>query len=204
VRRVTAIAVAVAAALVLAAPAHAGGFGCGGVRTVLPKRSPIPGWAPIAVGDSVLLGALDEVAAQGFRANARGCRGMREALGLLRGIKRRGHLPRLVVIALGANYELHESEFTQLFALVGPNRFVGLVTQRELGGGSGPDAEVVRRVAAAHPRQSMLIDWVRHAAGHGGWFSGDGLHLNPSGAVAFAQQLGRAIRAVHVTGRRVR
>lgn len=203
-REVAAIALAATAALLLAVPgAQAGGFGCGGVRTVAPKRSPIPGRAPMVIGDSVLLGAMDEAAAQGFFANARGCRGMPEALALLRGLRRRHRLPKLIVIALGANYELKESEFAQLFRVVGPRRWLGLATQRELGGGSGPDAVLVRRVAAAHPRQTMLLDWVRYAAGHGGWFSGDGLHLNPSGAAAFARFLARAIHAVHVTGRRV-
>ena len=188
----------------LCAPAaHAGGFGCGGARQVAPARSPLLGLPPLAVGDSVMLGALDELAARGFLANARGCRGLDEALGLLTRLRRRGRLPRLVVIALGANYELKESQFARLLRVVGRRRFLGLVTQRELGGGSGPDAGLVRRVAAAHPRQSLLLDWVRYSAGRGGWFGGDGLHLTPSGAAAFARFLARAIRAVHVEGRKV-
>ena len=188
----------------LCAPAaHAGGFGCGGVRQVAPARSPLPGLPPLAVGDSVMLGALDELAARGFLANARGCRGLDEALGLLTRLRRRGRLPRLVVIALGANYELKESQFARLLRVVGRRHFLGLVTQRELGGGSGPDAVLVRRVAAAHPRQALLLDWVRYSAGHRGWFGGDGLHLSPSGAAAFARLLARAIRAVHVEGRKV-
>lgn len=186
-----------------AGAAHAGGLGCGGVRQVAPKRSPFPGRPPLAVGDSVMLGALDELAARGFLANARGCRGLDEALGLLTRLRRHGRLPRLVVIALGANYELREDEFARLFAVVGRSRFLGLVTQRELGGGSGPDAELVRRVAAAHPRQTMLLDWVRRSAGHGGWFGGDGLHLSPAGARAFAHLLSRAIGAFKVQGRKL-
>ncbi len=202
--------IGIAAALAVAAgalgapgAAHAGGFGCGGVRQVAPARSPLPGLPPLAVGDSVMLGALDELAARGFVANARGCRGLEEALALLSRLRRSGRLPRLVVIALGANYELRESQFARLFAVVGRRRFVGLVTQRELGGGAGADAALVRRVAAAHPRQALLLDWVRYSAGRRGWFGGDGLHLTGSGAAAFARLLARAIAAIRVEGRKV-
>jgi hypothetical protein len=203
VRRGIAIVLAVVPALPGVPAAHAGGFGCGGVRQVAPPRSPLPGRPPLAVGDSVMLGALEEVAARGFLANARGCRGLDEAVVLLRRLRRKGRLPRLVVVALGANYELTEAQFAHLFAAVGRRRFLGLVTQRELGGGSGRDAELVRRVAAAHPRRALLLDWVRHSAGHRGWFSGDGLHLTRPGAVAFARLLARAIRAFKVEGRKV-
>ena len=201
-RRGIAIVLAVVPALLWAPAADAGGYGCGGVRQVAPKRSPLPGPAPLAIGDSVMLGALDELAGKGFLANARGCRGLEEALTLLRGLRRRGRLPQLVVVALGANYELQASQFAELFRVVGPRRFLGLVTQRELGGGAGADAELVRRVARAHPRQSMLLDWVGYSAGHGGWFGGDGLHLTAPGAAAFARLLARAIGAVRVEGRK--
>ena len=201
-RRGIAIAglLALLGALATATSARAGGFGCGGVRQVVPQRSPFPGPAPLAVGDSVMLGALDELAARGFVANARGCRGLEEAIDLLRGLRRRGRLPRLVVVALGANYALRESQFAQLFRVLGRRRLVGLVTQRELGGGAGADADLVRRMARAHSRQAMLLDWVRHSAGRRGWFGGDGLHLTRPGAAAFARLLSRAIRAVRVVG----
>jgi hypothetical protein len=205
VRPGIAIVLALAGAVLAAPPAaRAGGFGCGGVRQVAPRHSPLPGLPPLVVGDSVLLGALDEVAARGFLANARGCRGLEEALTLLTGLRRAGRLPQLIVVALGANYELRASQFARLYRVVGRRRWLALVTQRELGGWSGPDAELVRRVARAHPRQTMMLDWVRYSAGHRGWFSGDGLHLNPAGAAAFARLLGRAIGAVHVIGTKVR
>jgi hypothetical protein len=198
-RRAGVAVIAALATFVFAASAHAG---CGGVRTAAPQRSPVPGGA-LAVGDSVLLGAIHAVTARGYFVNARGCRGMEETLRLLRDLRRRRRLPRLVVVStLGANFQVTGDEFTRLFRILGPTRYAGLVT--ETASGQGADAALVRRVAEAHPRRTILLDWVRYSAGHGSWFDGDGLHLTRSGADAFARLLARALRAFHSEGRKVR
>ena len=59
-----------------------------------------------------------------------------------------------------------------------------LVTNREEGGGSGADAQNERIMARRHPERIRLLDWVRHARGHGGWFFSDGLHVTYAGADA--------------------
>jgi hypothetical protein len=52
----------------------------------------------------------------------------------------------------------------------------------------------MRRAARQHPRQIVLLDWVKYSAGHGGWFQPDHVHLSNRGARVFAQFLGRAVR----------
>src|SRR6478736_2942713 len=52
--------------------------GCGGVQRFAPGRRAIPGRAPLAIGDSVLLGAAPAVAARGYEVDVRGCRQMSE------------------------------------------------------------------------------------------------------------------------------
>src|SRR3954463_2039543 len=48
-------------------------------------RKPAHGRAPLAVGDSVMLGAADRLAGVGFEGDARGCRQMGQGAALLPG-----------------------------------------------------------------------------------------------------------------------
>jgi hypothetical protein len=179
-------------ALVAAPAAEAA---CGGVQQVRPKPSQKrnKGYAPLAIGDSVMLLALEDLARRGFVANARGCRGFQEGLALVRKRRARGRLPHLVVIALGADHGISRREIRTALRLLGPERVLGLVTPRELGGGSGRDADNVRWAGRAYPNRVRLVDWVKASRGKRGWFQPDGLHLTYRGANHFAKLLARAI-----------
>ncbi len=185
-----AVLVALAAALIAlpASPAAAQG-GCGGVHTVVPKAGRS---APLAIGDSTMLLALPDLQRRGFAANAHGCRDWPEALVLLRALRRDGRLPQLVVVALGADGVVQMSYIKSALAILGRQRRLVLVTPIELGGGSGSDADVVRRSAGIYPGRINVLDWVRYAHGKGSWFQPDGLHLTFPGAAEFARFLVRA------------
>ncbi len=60
--------------------------------------------APLAVGDSVMLGAFRGLRSAGFEVNARVCRQMGEGVDLLAARERAGTLPDVVVVALGTNW----------------------------------------------------------------------------------------------------
>jgi hypothetical protein len=75
---------------------------------------------------------------------------------------------------------------------VGRKRTLGLVTPRELGGGSGRDAANVRWAGRRFGGRVRVLDWVRVSRGKGGWFQPDGLHLTFSGARHFASLIARA------------
>jgi hypothetical protein len=92
----------IAGLLAALAPAAAGAA-CGSVQQERPHKNVSAGRAPLAVGDSPMLLALEPLADKGFRANARGCRQYPEGLALIRDLRHRDKLPRLVVIALGSN-----------------------------------------------------------------------------------------------------
>ena len=168
-----------------------GEAGCGGVVSAGPA-----GWhhayrAPLAIGDSTMLLALPALSREGFAGNAHGCRQYPEALGLLSELRRAGQLPRLVVIALGANGEVSDGEIDRALRILGHDRLLVLVTPRELGGGSGSDAQLVRVEGRRHPQRIRVLDWVAYSAGHPGWFEPDGLHPSPGGAAALARLIGR-------------
>jgi hypothetical protein len=181
-------------ALTLWAPPDQASAACGGVRTAYPPKKRDRRWAPpLAVGDSVMLGAVPEVARAGLEVNTRGCRQMSEGLRLLRA-RRRSFLPSRVVIALGANWSVRYGEIRAAMRIVGRRRLLVLVTPRESGGGESGDAWAMRRAARRFPKRVRVLDWVRRSRGRAGWFAGDGLHLSRQGARAYARLLGRATR----------
>jgi hypothetical protein len=184
---------AVVSCWISVAPASAG---CGGTQHFRAKKRRVPGRPPLAIGDSVMLGAADELASEGFEVDVRGCRQMSEGLGLIAARRRHRSLPPVVVVALGANWVIKATEIRKTVHLLGRDRTLALVTPREEGGGSGSDARVVRAAGRRYRERVKVLDWVAYSAGHGGWFGGDGLHLGPGGARGFARLLSRAFRFV--------
>jgi hypothetical protein len=179
---------------VLALGAGAAHAACGGVEQEKPRKDVTLGRAPIAIGDSPMLLALPNLAAEGYRANARGCRQWPEGLALIRQLKQEDHLPRLVVVALGSNGSVTKGNIRDALDLLGKKRTLGLVTPRETGGGSSSDADVVREEAKKHKNRSVLLDWVKVSSGHSSWFQPDGLHLTFEGAEAFAELMKKPLK----------
>ena len=166
--------------------------GCGGVEVATPKHKIAPR-PPLAIGDSSMLLALPALARVGYKANARGCRQFTEGLRLLRDARRAHQLPRLVVLALGADASITGAQIDQAKKILGPKRKLGLVTPRELGGGESNDAQVIRNAGQRDPDRIKVLDWVHYSAGHSSWFQPDGLHLTFTGAKAFARLLKKLI-----------
>jgi hypothetical protein len=183
-------AIALATLLLLAWTPRAGA-GCGGVETAAPKHKVGPR-PPLAIGDSSMLLALPALARVGYKANARGCRQFPEGLRVLREARRHHRLPRLAVLALGADAAVSAGQIAQARKIMGPKRKLGLVTPRESGGGA-KDAEVIRNAGQRDPVHIKVLDWVHYSAGHQSWFQPDGLHLTFSGAKAFARLLKKLI-----------
>jgi hypothetical protein len=178
----------------LALGAPAADAACGGVEQEKPRKDVNLGRAPIAIGDSPMLLALPNLAKEGYRANARGCRQMSEGLALIRKLRNEDKLPRLVVVALGSNGTVSRNQVHEALDLVGKKRTLGLVTPRETGGGSSNDADVIRSEARKHPNRIELLDWVKYSSGHSGWFQPDGLHLTYEGADGFAKLLRKPLK----------
>ena len=173
-----------------AAPAQAG---CGGVQWKPAAKRPKHGRPPLAIGDSTMLLAMDNLSRAGFNVNAHGCRGWDEGLALIRHRAAEGKLPHLVVMALGADFTISRHDIWRALHILGPTRVLGLVTPRELGGGSGRDAANVRWAGRRYPKRVTVLDWVEASRGRGGWFQPDGLHLTFAGAYHFAKLIARAL-----------
>jgi hypothetical protein len=193
-RPATSAALAAALALALAlALDGATALACGNAKHASATKRGAGGRAPLVIGDSVLLGAVSQVAAAGFEVDTRGCRQMSEGLGIIASRRRAKTLPHFVVVALGANGSISTGQIREAMKIVGRDRVLGLVTPRELGGGESSDARAIRAAGRRFPNRVRVLDWVRFSAGHGGWFAGDGLHLGPGGAKGLARLLRRAL-----------
>jgi hypothetical protein len=172
-----------AAAVALAVPAAA--EACGASQQHGPVANDRPGPAPLAVGDSVMLGAVPELRRAGFEVNARGCRQMSEGVELL--ASRPGSLPDRVVVALGYNWTITIEEIRRALIILGPRRVLGMVTPR------GEYASARAAIHAAGRRWPARVQVLRWAARSSGkpW-TWDGLHLTPAGARGFARLLSNA------------
>ena len=166
---------------------------CGGVKTAQSKQNLVRGPEPFAIGDSVMLLAVNSLARAGFNVNAQGCRRWSQGHAILRRKKRQGRLPRLVVMALGTNWSITRREIGRTRRLLGRRRVLAIVTPREPGG-YWTDARRVRAAARAHPRRIKLLDWVRFSRGHGGWFGADGIHLTYTGVRNYVRLIRRSLR----------
>jgi hypothetical protein len=186
----TLLAVLLAAA---ALPASADA-GCGGVVTHKPTKKLGDFRAPLIIGDSVLLGAVPQVASKGYRVNAHGCRSWQEGAKLVREKAADGTLPHMVAMFVGADWEISKSQIRETLFRLGPKRVLTLVTPREVGGHGGQDAQNEREVAKENPGRVYVLDWVRYTKNRASWFAPDGLHLNQPGIPGLANYVARALK----------
>jgi len=163
---------------------------CGGTQHFAPTKLRRPGAPPLAVGDSVMLGAAPQLRRRGFEIDVRGCRQMSEGLGVLSARRRAGSLPDVVVVALGTNWTVTTDQIRAALRILGPERVLGLVTPPEVGGVASSDQAIMRAAARRWRLRVKVLDWVRVSAGHS--WTWDGMHLTPDGAAAYARLLSRA------------
>jgi hypothetical protein len=180
------ILVALMLALVAAEGAQAQGCGYDHRR---PQGGQV-GTAPLAIGDSVMLGAARRLSNLGFEVDARCARNPSEGLSILRQRRRRGTLPEVVVMALGTNVVISRHDLRRMLRAVGRRRTLMLVTPYRQW--HPFHTRPMRRVARHRRKRAKLVDWSSRAERHREWFVRDGTHLRPDGVNAYARLLKRA------------
>ncbi len=150
-----------------------------------PAAARIPG-GRYAIGDSVMVGAKDELTHRGFHVNAVKSRQFEDAVPIVRKRAAAGTLRRKVVIHLGTNKVIIQiSDCDRISKAATKRRHVYLVT---ITGPTRATRKVqnarLRKCAKRH-RNTSLLDWYGHSRGHSGWFY-DRIHLTPRGQKAYA------------------
>lgn len=144
------------------------------------------------IGDSVMLGAKPQLASHGIKVNASVSRQYYEVKPLIKKLRKKGKLPGKVVIAVGLNTSgIRLSQCRAIVAAAGSSRQVWLVTMKNVRPWVPANNRVFTKCAAT--TRASLIPWHSYSRGHRNWFWGDGVHLTPRGARAYAAYLDRFV-----------
>ena len=151
----------------------------------------------LAIGDSVMLGALDSLHADipGIFVDAKVSRQFWDATAVLQAYKTEKLLPPTIVVHMGTNGAFSDAQFAQLMAVVG-NRKIFFVNARE------PrtwETEVNSRLATDYKKypNAHLIDWHDYGNQHPDWFVSDDIHLTAAGAQGYAMLILEHLEAGH-------
>jgi hypothetical protein len=156
--------------------------------TTLPP--PGPGFVAghvTAVGDSVMLDYQDplQTAIPGINVDAAVSRQWSEGVQILQDLKASGQLGAEVIVGLGTNGPITDSDFDAMMqVLSGASRvvFVNFHVDRPW---QDPNNAVLANGASRYP-DVFVADWATLAAQNPGWFGADGTHLAIDGPGATA------------------
>ena len=164
--------------------------------TAVPTTAPIP--APIskiAVGDSVMLGAAGQLSELGFTVDATESRAWVNGLDFVVTLGEQDRLPETMIIHLGTNGPIGQSNMDAMMAAVSTVPTVLLVTNDVDRDYTAGNNELIYAAAAANPNVKLL-DWQGLASScPGDCFEADGFHLKPDGQIFYARLVEGALAA---------
>ncbi|MCB0997902.1 MAG: hypothetical protein KDB40_01280 [Acidimicrobiales bacterium] len=177
--------------------------------TSLPVTSTIPidRRRPMAIGESVMLGAGDELELGGFVVDVDEPRQGPETADLIEALAAAGEIGRTVVVQVGTNGPVTEDVYRRIAqALVGSEQVVFLTLHADRSW-IGANNDIIRSLPAQYPNVSLL-DWDELvASGAVSGIAADGIHLATSEAQqsyanAVFTAVGRddLVRATRVSG----
>lgn len=157
---------------------------------VIPS-SPAP---PVtAIGDSVMVDAAPylEKLVPGIVVNAHIGRQLTDTEPVIAALKARHQLGKTVIVELGTNGPFTKKELLSLLRSLGPHHAIVLVNTRVPRPWQNVVNSTISAVAASYPH-AVLVNWFQASSNKNGWFYPDGVHLNPTGAHAYAKLLAKA------------
>ncbi|NVY95740.1 acetyltransferase [Lactobacillus sp. DCY120] len=149
----------------------------------------------LAIGDSVMVNGssgLREIFPN-LIINAAVSRQADAALPILQSYQTQGILPATVVIGLGTNGPVSESQIKEIMTTVGPKTTVLWINVHV------PTRTWEHSVNATLQRQAQrysnlkVIDWQNYSAKHSEWFYTDSVHTNPQGTQYYSILVARGI-----------
>ena len=151
------------------------------------------GFPLVALGDSVMLGAAEELQARGFQVDALVSRQMKDFVPTMAALRDNGTFGSVVVIHLGTNGGFSQDTLEQMLATVADVPVVLLLTGKADRGWIADNNAKLRAVPATHPNVTV-IDWEVLSPGcEGRCFYDDGIHLTQSGQNFYANLIGTVL-----------
>ncbi len=149
-----------------------------------------------AVGDSVMLGAAQDLAniVNNFYGpyhaaiDAAESRQFTTGVDLVQSIKDRGELGDRVVIHLGTNGEIDPSQLDRLLTMLSGAKRVVVLNVHADRVWQAPDNDTLVNTVKKY-KNAVLLDWNKAGNENPGWFYNDGIHLNPTGRLAYAEMV---------------
>jgi peptidoglycan/LPS O-acetylase OafA/YrhL len=151
------------------------------------------GFPLVALGDSVMLGAAEELQARGFQVDAQQSRQMNTFVPTMQALKDNGTFGSVVVVHLGTNGPFSQETLDAMLATVADVPVVLLLTGKADRAWIAANNERLRAVPAVYPNVTV-VDWeVLSATCEGRCFYDDGIHLTQSGQNFYADVIGRVL-----------
>ena len=147
-----------------------------------------------AVGDSVMLASAPELQAgfPGITIDAAVSRGMAAAPDILAAQAEAGALRSVVVVGLGTNGPIRQSQLDAIRAVIGPDRELVLITAfAERDWTAGVNDTLIS--FAGRYRAVELADWHGAIAPHTDLLAGDNIHPGPTGGRIYAESVRAAL-----------
>jgi hypothetical protein len=167
--------------------------------TTSTTRPPGPGFnvgRVTAVGDSVMLDYQDplQTSIPGINVNASVSRQWSDGESILQTMKADGQLGADVIVALGTNGPITDTDFDNMMAILGGASRVVFVNVHVDRPWQDPNNAVLANGAARYANV-VIADWATLAAQNPQWFGADGTHLaiDGPGADALASLIGSTL-----------
>ena len=159
--------------------------------TTMAPSEPI---AQLALGDSVMLGAAGQLSDDGFVVDAVESRQFKDGTDTVVTLSEQGRLGNVVVIHLGTNGNIGQSDMTRMMdALAGVPQVLLLTIDVDRDWTAGNNGLIYDTVNT-YPNVSLL-DWAGNAAAcPGDCFASDGYHLRADGQVYYAELIDGALQ----------
>ncbi|NND76295.1 MAG: acyltransferase, partial [Ilumatobacter sp.] len=154
-----------------------------------PPATPAPAAAPdkLAIGDSVMLGAADELVAAGYVVDAEESRSFGKGIDIVQALVDSGQVPNQLVIHLGTNGPINSGQVDQMITLLASVPEVVLVRNDVDRDYAATNNELMTGASAAHPNIHVLY-WDGLASQcQGDCIYQDGIHLKSTGAAYYVQ-----------------
>ena len=159
-----------------------------------PSTPPVFDEPVTAIGDSVMVGASDDLSVQipNLDLDAKVGLQVSQAIEMLRARRNAGELNQIVLLDIGNNAPLSAKEFDEVMQTLDGVRQVFFLNLREPRDWEGPNNQVLADGVARYPN-ARLIDWHGASEGHPELFWNDGIHLRPEGATFYTHLIVKAL-----------
>ena len=165
-----------------------------------PSSTPAPTEVPVvrvtAIGDSVMLGAANTLAATvgNIEVDAAVGRQVSAAIDLLRSYRDAGRIGEVVVVHMGNNGTFTSGQFDQMMEVLAGVRRVVFVNLKEPRSWEGSNNTVLAEGVARYSN-AVLVDWHTASVDRPDFFWDDGIHLRPEGAQYYSQLIAASVAA---------